>query len=822
MAPFQPFLAPLQPFWQLLYFSELINYGSIILSVNMKNESDSSSVFIKLLWEKVFAIKYIYLACIVLFLATAFFLNRYSQKVFELYSTIGPVQENRSSVLSSNEMFRGLGAYNAGKNVDDAINSLNSFSLISSTVSNMNFEVGYLTEKNSLFRQTTELYMNSPFRVNIDKSHIQPINTKFYITVLNDSTFRLSAANKKALLYNDIDNLIVSKDVPFNIDTISNFNKTITGRNYKFSVSFNKELLPVNNSPKDLYYFKLYNIEELAKFYQKNLKIESVSILASIINIKFTGSNIEKSISFLNRYVNSFLEENLAKKNKIAVNTINFIDSQISEISDSLTISESKLRNFRTVNQVTDLSFQGQRIYGQMEQIETERTNLEVQSRYYNYVINYFKTNQDVSGVVPPVSANITDPIMNKLITDLIASNAEKSSIISNNNNEKNVFLAQIDNKIKNQKQAIIESVTNNLNTINLTLNELNYRSDKLSKEISNLPKTEMNMVNIQRKFNLNDAIFTYLLQKRSEAAISLASNYPDYEILEPARGITSEIIKPNVILNYLLAVFLSLLIPTMLIIIRVFLNDKISSIYDIEHLLDRSVFGIIYKNPKKYEAVVVASPRSAISESFRNLRSSLFLKLKSEQSKVILVTSVQPKDGKSFISFNLAASIASVGFKTLIIDCDMRRPTLHIKFKDDNSSGISNFMIKNATEDEIIHKTSIENLSFIPSGPILPNPSELIDAGVLDGLINYLKSKFEFIIIDTPPVGIVADSIQLMKYASQILLVSRNNFTKKDILLNVLTSLDSNKINNYEVILNDLNIEKSPYSGYKSYYLNG
>jgi tyrosine-protein kinase Etk/Wzc len=789
--------------------------------MKIKSESDSSIVFIKLFLERVFALKYIYIACIIAFVAAAFLLNKYSPRVYQLYSTIGPVQGNRSSVLSSNEMFTGLGTNNTGKNVEDAINSLNSFSLISSTVNNLNFEVGYFKEKKNLFRQTSEFYMNSPFQVNIDKSHIQPINTKFYITILSDSTFRLHVSNDKALLYNYIDNYIASRDVPFSIDTISNFNKTLTGKYYKFSVSYHKEFIPVTNNPKDLYYFELFHIEELAKLYLKNLKTEPISVLASIIKIKFTGENIDKSIGFLNTYVNSFLEENLAKKNKIAVNTINFIDSQISEISDSLTISESKLRNFRTANQVTtDLSFQGQRFYGQKEQIETQRTNLEIQSRYYNYVINLFKTNQDVSGVVPPSSANIADPIMSKLITDLVALNAERSSIISTNNNEKNLFLAQIDNKIKTQKQAIIENVTNNLNTISITLNELNYRSEKLANEISNLPKTEMNMVNIQRKFNLNDAIFTYLLQKRSEAAISLASNYPDYEILEPAREITSEIVKPNIILNYLLAFFLSLLFPTLFIIVRDLLNDKINSVYEVEHILDHSIFGIIYNSQKKYESVVSEAPRSAIAESFRNLRSSLFLKLKSEKSKVILITSSQPQDGKSFISFNLAASIASVGHKTIIIDCDLRRPVLNDKFKDENPLGISNFMTKNAIEDEILHKTFIENLFFIPAGPIIPNPSELIDSGVLDDLINHLKSRFEYIIIDTAPVGLVADSIQLMKYANQILVVSRNNVTRKATLISALASLDSNKIDNYEVILNDLDIKKSPYSGYKNYYV--
>jgi capsular exopolysaccharide synthesis family protein len=454
-----------------------------------------------------------------------------------------------------------------------------------------------------------------------------------------------------------------------------------------------------------------------------------------------------------------------------------------------------------------------------MEQFETEKASLEVQARYYNYLTDYFKTNKDVSGVVPPVSANITDPFMNNLITTLISMNSERSSIILTSSNQKNLFLAQIDNKIKNQKQVIMENVTNNLNTININLNELNYRTEKLSKEISNLPKTEMTMVNIQRKFNLNNDIITYLLQKRSEAAIALASNNPDYEVLEPAREITSEIKSPNVVMNYALAVLLSLLLPTLFIVLRDFLNDKITSIFEIEHLLDHSVFGIIYNNPKKNENVVVDYPRSSISESFRNLRSSIFLKLKPEKTKIILITSTQPQDGKSFVSYNLAASIASVGFKTILLDCDLRRPVLHAKFKMENSNGISDFMANGTSEEEIIRGSAVENLSFIPAGQTLPNPSELIDSGVLDKLISELKNKYEYILIDTPPVGLVSDPLQLMKYASLVLVVARQNYTRKEILSNALLSLKSNNIENYEVILNDLNLSKSPYSGYKNYY---
>jgi capsular exopolysaccharide synthesis family protein len=326
-------------------------------------------------------------------------------------------------------------------------------------------------------------------------------------------------------------------------------------------------------------------------------------------------------------------------------------------------------------------------------------------------------------------------------------------------------------------------------------------------------------MVSMQRKFNLSDAIYTFLLQKRSEAAITMASNIPDYEIMEPARETSRTILAPKTMKNYLLAFFLAFMGPTLFLILRNYFNEKITSISDVQHLADRSVFGIIYSNLYKTESVVSEFPGSSIAESFRNLRSNLFLRLRSEQAKVILVTSSQPRDGKSFIAFNLASSIASVGYKTIILDCDLRRPTLHVKFKEANTSGLSLYMSDNSTIEDITHKTFVKNLSFIPAGPILPNPSELIESGILDELIVSLKTQYEYIILDTTPLGIVADASLLMKHAAQILLVCRNNYTRKDMISEVINNLNNNKFLNYDIVFNDLDLKRSQYGAYNSYY---
>ncbi|MBE0667443.1 MAG: polysaccharide biosynthesis tyrosine autokinase, partial [Bacteroidales bacterium] len=403
---------------------------------------------------------------------------------------------------------------------------------------------------------------------------------------------------------------------------------------------------------------------------------------------------------------------------------------------------------------------------------------------------------------------------MNSLVLDLLALNSERSTILSNNA-EKNLFLGQIENKIKLQMQAITENVKNNLNTLNLTQNELDYRANKLSNAISKLPRTELNMVSMQRQFNLTDAIYTFLLEKRSEAAIAMASNYPDYEILEPAREVTASIISPRTMFNWLVAIFMAVMLPTLFIILRNFFNEKISSVKDVEQMIGQPVLNLIYTNYYKTESVVQDYPGSSIAESFRNLRSSLFLKFRSEPMKVIMVTSSQPQDGKSFISSNLAASIASVGHKTILLDCDLRRPTLHEKLKVDNTKGLSNYMVGKANIEEIIKKTNFENLWFIPAGPVLPNSSELIEAGVLDELINDLKTRFDYVIIDSTPAGLVADATLMIKYASYILLVCRNDYTRKDVFGDVLNLFRSNDINNFDIVFNDLDLKKSRYGRY-------
>jgi capsular exopolysaccharide synthesis family protein len=786
--------------------------------MNGHNEYGSNASIIKDFISKAFSIKYYYLACLFLCLVIAFAVNKFTPTVYRVNTIIGPMENERSVLLASNDLFRGLSALEQAKNLENDINNIKSFTLVASTLNKMNLEVGYFNGKNNFFGQTVQMYPGPPFIVNLDKSHIQPLNAKFRISILDRNTFKLTCDEEAISLYNYVDNDIVRRNNVLKIDTLCHFNETISNRNFKFSVSLSSDYKLSDTEYKNQYYFEFYHLDNLARSYLANIVVKPVSIRSSLLEVSFTGKNLDLTIDFLNNFTKNFLNDNLAKKNKKSADQIRFIDDQITDISDSLTKSESDLRNFRSANQVMDLSYQGRMAYEQMNEVENQRTSLATQERYYNYILDYLDKNKDGSGLVPPSGFNVVDPVLNTLILDLAQLYSERSRIPAGSG-AKNIFLGQIDSRINSQLQAIRENVKNNLATLTQTKSELSYRAERISREISRLPRTELNMVSMQRKFNLSDQIYTFLLQKRSEAQITMYSNYPDYEILEPARDITRTIISPKKVTNLMFAFLMGLLLPTAYLVLKNFFNEKITSVHETENILKRPVLSTIFTNTRKGTAIVTENPGSAVAESFRNLRGSLFLRFKNEPIKVIMVTSSQPEEGKSFVSSNLAASIATVGHKTVILDCDLRRPRLHEAFKIENTKGITNYLADNATKETIIHKTDTENLYFIPAGPALANSTEMIEAGMLDELITYLRSHFQYVILDTSPAGMVADAMLMMRYSSMVLLVCRKDVTRKDVFHDVLNMFHANKIRNYDVVFNDLDIKTSKYGHYGRYY---
>jgi tyrosine-protein kinase Etk/Wzc len=766
--------------------------------------------------KKALNFKVYYFITIVLFLGVTYFINKYSKTIYQAKASILLSSSNKNPLLGSNDFFKGLEAFQSSKNIENEIRILKSFTLISNVISQLNFEVSYKLEPKSFFKPEVDTYLDFPFRVVTDKSHPQPIGLKIYISLINDSTYRLQASGNRVYYYNYIDNKGAGFKSNVNIDTICKFGVPVSNKYFKFDLTLD-DLDNYKRLTSDNRFYFVFNPYDLAAaYYSEILKVEAASSLASIINISIKGENAQKITDFINAYIGFYLDNNLQKKNNVAESTIKFIDSQLSDISDSLHSAESTLRNYKTENQVMDLSFQGKSIYDKLSSLETEKSNLMIQKRYYDYIINYFNNNKNGSDLAPPSTMNVMDPILARLIEELITLNADRSNLPLNNQN--NLFLNQIDNQIKQRKESILENVRNNLNTLNISLNELNYRITSLSGQISKLPKTELQLGNIERKFKLNDEIYTFLLEKRSEAQILKSSNTPDYEVIDYSRVSMASIVAPNKKLNMIMAFIFALLIPTAFIILKDYFNDKIMDPDDIERITNAPLIGTIFSNKTKSEIVVIEHPKSAIAESFRSLRTNLQIKGKGITPQVLLLTSSISEEGKSFVSVNIAGSFASFGLKVVLIGFDLRRPVLHEKLDVQNIVGISSYLTGRAVLDDILIKTKY-GFDFISSGPILPNPSEILNNAKLDHFFNILKEDYEYIILDTAPLGPIADSYLLMRYATVNIIVARHNVTIKETFINILKNLKSSNMSNINIILNDFNIKNKNYGYDFKYY---
>jgi capsular exopolysaccharide synthesis family protein len=761
------------------------------------------------------------------FVAAAYLFNKFSTPIYKNQTTLLLKESERNNFLASQNVMQGFGLFSNNDNIENELGILTSYSLINEVVNQLNLEVSFYHEeyrfggilKKDFLLETEENYLHQPFHVSIDKSKLQPIDLKIYYTILNKDEFLLEAHGKDVMIYDYLTDEVVN--IVNNIDFKGRyqFGQPVEEEFLHITVHLNEE---VNKGTpmKGLNYFSLNSLSFLTLKNLASIEAGQPSITSSLVTISMSGDNRYKITDFLNALANTYLDNNLEKKNKIAINTVKFIDSQISDVADSLTFAESKLQNFRTSNRVTDLGYQGQQSLERLSRIEGERALLSMQKKYYDYIRDYFSRNTDLSDLIAPSSMNVQDPLLNQLITQLITLNSERTNLL-NQGNVKNLRLGPIEVQIANLKQTIMENIKSNAATTEIALQDLNNRAARISSEMSRLPSTERQLFGIERTFKLNDAIYTFLMQKRSEAQIASASNTPDYEVVDPARLITAYKIFPKTKLILIIGLMMGLILPFVVIILKDFLNTRIVNKKEIEQLTNFPILGHVFHNDTKEKIVIDENINSPISETFRSLRTNLQFFAKEKERQVFLITSSYSGEGKSFISQNLALVYALFGKRTLLIGFDLRRPKLFQDFNLSNNKGITSYLIGQAPLDEIIQHTSNANLDFISAGPIPPNPLELIASDATKTMMNTLKGMYEYVIIDSPPIGVVSDSFLLTEFADVNIYVVRQGFTNRDAFSNNIKQLKHKEIKHVSIVINDVIAKGLKYDyGYEySYY---
>lgn len=759
---------------------------------------------------------YIFALAIFASMAVAYMYLRYSTPVYSVSARVF-IKDESNGALGGKKFLEGMELTDSYSNLQNEMIFLTSGTVVQKTLDNLNFDYSYFSVGSI---KDAEMYKSSFFKIQPDSLTPQLVNAFIYIIPQTDSTFRLKVKLENTLWYDLTNDSLYQNSKPIYVDTIYTYNKTIHIEDSKFVVksTYNKPQFGKE------YYFFLSDKYSLLRQWKNAAIVSLINKDASIVQIESQGTNPQKSVDFINMLSRVYVQKGLDEKNQIALNTINFIDLQLGIIKDSLNVVENDLLSFRKKNKVMNISYEAELDYTKLKDLETERATLQIRQKYFEYLMDYVFSVKDYSALVVPSILDIDDQTLNKLIGELVSLVNEREALMKNNPSTKNPFLQNIDSKIKITKDALYENLVSLNKTSNITLRELTKNIDRLQAGLNKLPATERDFLNIERKFNVNDGIYNYLLEKREEASIAHATNKPDNSIIDSATIYDAMQIAPKGRMVYALAMVIGFFIPMIILLILHFFDNKIYTKEDIVIQTEVPFLGSIVHNNTGTEKMVFEKAKSSVAESFRSIKINLeFLNNKPSASYVIGVTSSFSGEGKTFVALNLAAIYAIGGKKVVLVSMDLRKPGIDKQLFKDKEAGLSNYLAGKVTLDKIIHKTDQhENLSFIPAGIIPPNPAELLSGNKMKELVAVLRTQFDIIILDNSPVGLVVDYMNIIKEVDTTVFIVRQGLTPKMSLDIINDIYYRENIKNVGVVLNDSKAVFQKYSYYGAYYYYG
>lgn len=748
-------------------------------------------------------------------LVIAFFYNRLAIPLYQVSSSILILEEENSLAGSGGNTNEYINKSLFGNNqgFQNELYVLKSSPVVEQTAKNLDLTINYYQKERFQFLDS---YKNNPYNILLVKDHVQPVNVRFMVSIHDGNKFTIKAESKSALITNLYTNeggwtkdnwifekngkfgdLIETPDLAFVIEKDANIN-TFVKDDYAYSFVFSR-------------------LSEITGRFKSQLEYSVVDPGATVIEIRFRSSSYQKGIDFVNELMNVYSVQNVNRKNHIADVTISYIEKQLGDITDSLSQTENNLQQFLSSRQLLDVDNQATGISEQYMNLQNQLAELVTQKRYFSYLSGYLAENKDISNLVVPTSMGVEDGSLNQLVTELITAQTQRSNLIKNGQG-KNPLVKRLEIQLENTKKAIIENINAVQRTTDISIEEMNKRVNRAKGEISNIPKTQRQLGGIERKFNLNEGIYNYLLEKRAEAKISQASNLPDNVIIEPAAF--EGAISPNGRKNYMFAFALGLMLPYAFLFFKSVTKEKIDNDDRIDRLTDAPLLGKIPHSRLKTSNVVFEYPQSTIAEAYRALRTNIEYQYKNKPHKVIMVTSSIEDEGKSFTALNIAMIYAQLGRRTLLLNFDFRKPVGYFNAKEDLQIGLSSYFVDKTNVDEIILKSPHSNLDFIPSGPIPPNPIEILSSDEVPEFISQMKEQYDCVVLDTTPLAQVSDAYLLLDYADIKIVVARYNYTLKKVFHMIMDDLKQKKTDNLYVVLNDNQVNKGQY-GYGYGYEN-
>jgi capsular exopolysaccharide synthesis family protein len=534
----------------------------------------------------------------------------------------------------------------------------------------------------------------------------------------------------------------------------------------------------------------------------------------------------QRGVDVLNAVLNVYIQDNIENKNQLATNSLKFIDGQLEGITKELKLLESDIKLFKVENSVSNISSEAEFYLKQAGELDKIVSEIDVKLSVINYLESYVNDNGNLINA-SPTSLGIQDPLLVTLISKLSQLTAERESLLEFTKVD-NPLIASLDVKIQETRKSLAKNVQSIRSGLLASKKELKGQLSSVERKVSRLPKAEYELLGLQRQYAIQESLYLMLLEKKSESSIILASTVSDHKVVDAARA-AARPISPKKKNLYILGLAAGIGIPGMYLLLIVLFDNRIKDVDELKRATNIPLLGIIPHHTESSYLVVNNNSNSAIGESFRSIRTNLSFMIDPKEladgvsPKVIQLTSAMGSEGKSFCSINLSASLALGGAKTIVVGLDLRKPKLAEYFGMSNAVGASSVLAGLNALDEAIVKTEVENLDVLVAGPIPPNPSELLMGKSLAAMLNQLTKDYDSVVLDTPPIGLVTDSLIISEHAATSIYVVRQNTTNTSSMLYVNDLYNSGKMKSVSLLFNDVKLTRFGYGyGYGYGYGNG
>lgn len=740
-----------------------------------------------------------FVACVVVLAAVALFYCFRQTPLYEVTSAVY-IQDNKSD--NGNVLLESLGLSPYKNNIDNEIEVFRSKNQITAVVEALGLYKSYAWKS---FMRTTPLYGNSPVEFALDSIDLRAIQSPLQVELkpLHGGKFHLEAnthtldGDKVMLCDQVIDGL--PYELPFAGGTVQ--------------LRYTGDTIPVLEKTLSM---TLSNPRSVSKAITLNLTVAFASKDATILTVIYRTPVVQEGKDFVSTLVDFYNIDAANLKNMGNEKTQEFIDSRLSSISEELAVVEAQVEAYRSHNNLIDISTEAQLYLEQTGYADGQLAELELQKSLVDYVEEFLAVPENEYMPIPVLGIDNED--FAALINEYNKSLQQRERLLLSSS-ESNPVVAELTRSVKTQRALLLKGIESIRKGVEIKKRDISKQDRRLEDKIKNVPVYERELSDIIRQQRIKENLYIFLLEKREENSLAKSMVVPVARIIDDPDS-TNEPVSPKKVLILCAAVLLGLLIPGFVIYLRMVFYPVLKDKKTLERLTSIPILAEISRKPEGKFFVVEKKSVEPIAELFRLVRNNLQFVLTSSDKKVLVVTSSVMHEGKTFIASNMALSFALTGKRVLLIGVDIRRPRLSENFHIPNREGVTTYLSGVNTDlASLIHPSGVDpNLDVLMAGPIPPNPNELLMSKRFDQMIDYARAHYDYVILDTAPLGMVSDTFLLTRAVDIVVYVARANYTNKAAIEMLNGWIRSKRIAvpTY-LILNDVNMKSKAYS-YRQY----